>query len=54
MAEKTSIKEKLAAMGRIVRILDKLDGVTAERVVEWLHEQYEHPADSTPEREPQA
>lgn len=47
MTEKTSIKEKLAAMGRIVRILDKLDGVTAERVVDWLHEQYEHPTETT-------
>jgi len=40
MTEQTSVKDELAAMGKIVRILDNLDRTAADRIVNWMFDRF--------------
>jgi hypothetical protein len=40
MTEPTSVKDELAAMNKIVRILDKVDPSTADRIANWVYDRY--------------
>lgn len=45
--EPTSVKQELGAMSKIVRILDRVDDATADRIANWLYDRYNIPIGNT-------
>lgn len=45
MDQPTSVKDELSAMSKIVRIMDGVDGATADRIAGWLYDRF-HMLDS--------
>jgi len=46
MSEPTSVKDELAALSKIVRVLDTVDRTAADRIVNWLYDRYEANTDA--------